>query len=211
MFPVFLCSGIQQIQPVQSRNALANARHCSLQKQKPENVTFFTKNSWFLSVPVSCHEDVKIYDHEYFLIKACCVTLPSSRPASRLAFRECVPYYCFRFLWLFFQCFFNGLHYSLASILYTPNFDRTAHLADFFAIIVWLMLSSKHGMWSFLISKIFWLRSSGLQFRRNYWYWGSTIKRSNFLRSLCVLTITWDQALLFFFFLLPCFFDLRLS
>ena len=85
MFPVFLCSGIQQIQPVQSRNALANVRHCSLQKRKPENVTFFTKNLWFLSVPVSCHEDVKIYDHKYFLIKACCVTLPSSRSKSALS------------------------------------------------------------------------------------------------------------------------------
>ena len=40
---------------------LANARHCSLQKQKPENVTFFRKNSWFLSVPVSCHEDLFQY------------------------------------------------------------------------------------------------------------------------------------------------------
>ena len=37
-------------------------------------------------------------------------------------------------VFFFFQCFFNGLHVShvsLARILYTLNFDRTAHfLAD---------------------------------------------------------------------------------
>ena len=50
-------------------------------------------------------------------------------------------------------------------------YTRTAHfLADFFAIIARLTLSSKRAMWSsLLISKIFCLRSSRLQFRRNYW------------------------------------------
>ena len=99
---------------------------------------------------------------------------------------------------VFFQCFFNGLHGShdsLARILYTLNYDRTAHfLADLFAIIARLTLSSKRAMWSsLLISKIFCLRSSRLQFRRNYWYWGSTIKKSNFLRvAFCLNHEPWN-------------------
>ena len=50
-------------------------------------------------------------------------------------------------------------------------YTRTAHfLADFFAIIARLTLSSKRAMWSsLLISKISCLRSSRLQFRWNYW------------------------------------------
>ena len=101
-------------------------------------------------------------------------------------------------VFFFFQCFFNGLHDShdsLARILYTLNFDRTAHfLADFFAIIALLTLSSKRAMWSsLLMSKIFCLRSSRLQFRRNYWYWGSTTKKSNFLRvALCLNHEPWN-------------------
>ena len=98
----------------------------------------------------------------------------------------------------FFQWFFNGLHGShdsLARILHTLNSERTAHfLADFFAIIARLTFSSKRAMWSSpLISKIFCLRSSRLQFRRNYWYWGSTIKKSNFLRvALCLNHKPWN-------------------
>ena len=89
----------------------------------------------------------------------------------------------YKFLSLFFPCFFNGLHGSLAHVLYTFNFDRTAHLAYFFAIIARLTLSGKCTMWLLLlISKIFCLWLSRLQFRRNYWCWGSTIKKSNFLR-----------------------------
>ena len=89
----------------------------------------------------------------------------------------------YKFLSLFFPCFFNGLHGSLAHVLYTFNFDRTAHLTYFFAIIARLTLSSKCTMWLLLlISKIFCLWSSRLQFRRNYWCWGSIIKKSNFLR-----------------------------
>ena len=58
-----------------------------------------------------------------------------------------------------------------------------------------LTLSSKRAMWlSLLISKTFCLRSSQLQFRRNYWYWGSTIKESNFLRvALCINQEPWNQ------------------
>ena len=92
--------------------------------------------------------------------------------------------------------FFNDSSMDcMARILYTLNSERTAHfLADFFAIIDRLTLSSKRAMWSsLLISKIFCLRSSRLQFRRNYWYWGSTIKKSNFLRvALCLNREPWN-------------------
>ena len=92
--------------------------------------------------------------------------------------------------------FFNDSSMDcMARILYTLNSERTAHfLADFFAIIARLTLSSKRAMWSsLLISKIFCLRSSRLQFRRNYWYWGSTIKKANFLRvALCLNREPWN-------------------
>ena len=77
----------------------------------------------------------------------------------------------FWFLWCFFFHWFFNNDCNARMTRWLSFYTRTAHfLADFFAIIARLTLSSKRAMWSsLLISKIFCLRSSRLQFRRNYW------------------------------------------
>ena len=77
----------------------------------------------------------------------------------------------FWFLWCFFFFTDSSMDCNARMTRWLSFYTRTAHfLADFFAIIARLTLSSKRAMWSsLLISKIFCLRSSRLQFRRNYW------------------------------------------